>query len=1158
MPDNTPDTTTVIPEQYADYKAIQEASTFKSPKADFQKEFLDPKSATPAGKFTIEAAKSVTDAFVNSVSLPVEQHAASEAFNISAPTAMHTTQARKPLIPENIPPPDIMKADLPAKIDLPKEEVDIPTKEGGIEALLPAGDNIKVNPSEAQVKDIEARNKEIQGVKSWSDIVNTKQYIGTIVKTDKLFNTESLAWKKRLQMDNPTWTGEYVYLDMNDKGHMVPKAYNPSMTFKTAQGANVGNLPDVTVSALSKQPSSITDEQANEFVKQTENDPWQTQALLKDNLPLAKFLMQHPDIMEAVKKSAEQMPSNMLASQTGKSQILQQAIADTYGNEKTVPTDVLQAVQSYNYYNAFKTKYQSEQQAISAKMKMVGENAMKGVIPEMDEMLSLEVKKLNDPASMTEDDIRRYAKIKMDVTNAVTQSGSKELPDLWNAYQFNQQSFISASKQVSDDLKPLGTREGQDGLNLYLAQKKGEQLLGAVPGLFPDVMKAKQAQISEQESKYANEQQAKKGGVEGAVGQAKELGRGVKDFGKSIYTGMVGGVDDVALGVGGMFGSHSRYYTAKFLSNGGSFADTPFAQTALNEAGYKPFYAQAGEMLGNMAPAILMGQFAKAPELGYFMLGTYNQGYQHAKLAGASELQAQTIGGIKGGLIGLFMHTMQMPSDLAKATVGRITTEDLLATGFTKKSLTDYFMKLMPTEQGVKGVALLNAQNLAQEASSFVINAGSNKLFGTHLATNQLDPNNIAHDVMMNTVVGGMISAAAKLMPEAKGARMEILRNFNENPALYASILEEARKNALAGGDYKTLDALNKAHEFIANSWAKESKLPKGITPEQKTAALSIWDEIAQQEKIKHETDKVFHEPIQAKIEELHKQLKEVVASPEKAAKMVEKETTPIQQHLEETVLRPIEEIKPEQPHEIEGGVAKRDTSKERTSKISKKDFTEQFLHFAEDSKDSSFDYRLTLDDMSQKEREGAVADIRAGKTNTKRAQRLQAHIDRMWENEHVSVNRGRGNQAQSYDVPFKDWFGEHTPEELDKEFSQLTPEQQSIAEQDYETEQQLTDEYWKQHAETNGFGQKEDNTKTEQDARAAEKEAKLSQIEKDIASAPEEEKPYHEQRKQLVERYGKDVDELIDDLKKEDRLKVDCPPTAKKRFSLRNLFKRN
>ena len=1099
--------------------------------------------AEQAQEYTLAAAQTVGTAFQKEQSMPPEQHAASAAIDLNTNTVLHTTQTRNP---QGVQPklPDIMKAEMPGKLDIPTEPVDLPTKEGGVEANLPSGERVTVNPTEAQIKDIDKRTEETKGAKTWSEIIGTKQWTGTIVKTDERFNTEDAAWKQQLQQDNPTWTGEYVYLDLNDKGKIVPKAYNPSEVFKTAQGANVGNLQDVTVGTKSKQAAEISDEDAQKFSIGYQNEPWQTQALMKDNLSLTKFVMKHPDLLPALRKEAEQFPSNYLASESGRSKIVEKAVEDIYGGDQQVPTSVLQAVQSYNYWNAFKNKYQSEQTNISAKMKAVGEVGLK--TPEMDEMLGLEAKKLNDPASMTDEDRRRYAELKVNITNAVIKAGQTALPDLWNAYQVNTQSFITASKQVAEDMQVLGTKEGQDGLALYIRQKKGQELAGVVPGLFPEVTKAKEAERKATDEKYEA----------GAVGKAAI---GVRDFGKSIYTGMVGGVDDVALAVGGMFGSKNRYNTAKLLSNGGSFEETPFAQVALNKEGYKPFYAQAGEMLGNMAPALLMGQFAKAPELGYFMLGTYNQGYQEAKLGGANEMQAQTIGAIKGGLMGLFMKTIQMPSDLAKATVGRMTTEDLIKTGFTKKGLTDYIMKFLPTEQGAKSVAMLNVFALATDASNFVVNSGSNKLFGTHLATDQLDINNIAHDVAMNTVVGGMITGVSKLMPEAKGARMELLRNFDRDPALYVGIMEEARKNAAADGDFKTLAALDKAKEFIGNSWAKEGKLPKGLTPEQKTASLSIWDEIAEQESVKRETDPVFHEPIDAKLKFLHDELKEVVASHSKAEKMIEKETTPVQEHLQETVLKPVEPIEEIKPEVKTNAIGNTDTiPKPRNSKITKEDFQEKMLHFAEDAKDSQFEYRLDMNDMQQKDREGAVKDIRAGKTNTKRAQRLQAHIDRMWEGEHVSVNRGRGNHAEARDIPFKDWFGEHTPEEANNEFSQLTPEQQSIAEQDYETEQQLTDEYWKQHAETDGFAEKADNTKAEQDARAAEIEQKRQEIEKEQAAAPEEEKAYHEQRKQLLEKYGHDVDDLIDRLKKEDRLEVKCPPAAKKRFSLRNLFKRS
>ncbi len=69
-------------------------------------------------------------------------------------------------------------------------------------------------------------------------------------------------------------------------------------------------------------------------------------------------------------------------------------------------------------------------------------------------------------------------------------------------------------------------------------------------------------------------------------------------------------------------------------------------------------------------------------------------------------------------------------------------------------------------------------------------------------------------------------------------------------------------------------------------------------------------------------------------------------------------------------------------------------------------------------------------------------------------------------------------------------------------------------------------------------------------------KEDKKAAIDKDIENSPDSEKPYHDQRKALVDKYGKDIDEMIEDLKKEDRLKVDCPPGTKRRFSLRNLIK--
>jgi broad specificity phosphatase PhoE len=66
-----------------------------------------------------------------------------------------------------------------------------------------------------------------------------------------------------------------------------------------------------------------------------------------------------------------------------------------------------------------------------------------------------------------------------------------------------------------------------------------------------------------------------------------------------------------------------------------------------------------------------------------------------------------------------------------------------------------------------------------------------------------------------------------------------------------------------------------------------------------------------------------------------------------------------------------------------------------------------------------------------------------------------------------------------------------------------------------------------------------------------------LDAIDEEKNMASEKEQPYFEKRKAVAEKYGKDIDQIIKELKDDDRLKVDCPPGAKRRLSLKNLISR-
>lgn len=76
----------------------------------------------------------------------------------------------------------------------------------------------------------------------------------------------------------------------------------------------------------------------------------------------------------------------------------------------------------------------------------------------------------------------------------------------------------------------------------------------------------------------------------------------------------------------------------------------------------------------------------------------------------------------------------------------------------------------------------------------------------------------------------------------------------------------------------------------------------------------------------------------------------------------------------------------------------------------------------------SAFDWRVTSE-LSTADRKKAVADIRAGKDSAA-ARKLQREIDETIERGTVIINRGRGNHAQTVEIPVNEWFGLDTKEQ--------------------------------------------------------------------------------------------------------------------------------
>ena len=82
-----------------------------------------------------------------------------------------------------------------------------------------------------------------------------------------------------------------------------------------------------------------------------------------------------------------------------------------------------------------------------------------------------------------------------------------------------------------------------------------------------------------------------------------------------------------------------------------------------------------------------------------------------------------------------------------------------------------------------------------------------------------------------------------------------------------------------------------------------------------------------------------------------------------------------------------------------------------KTEKIPFEDFRDEMIDQYDRLKDSKWDWRITNDQLSSKDREKGVKDIRAGKDSAP-ARKIEAHIQEMYDNGVVPMNRGRGNNS--------------------------------------------------------------------------------------------------------------------------------------------------
>ena len=119
-------------------------------------------------------------------------------------------------------------------------------------------------------------------------------------------------------------------------------------------------------------------------------------------------------------------------------------------------------------------------------------------------------------------------------------------------------------------------------------------------------------------------------------------------------------------------------------------------------------------------------------------------------------------------------------------------------------------------------------------------------------------------------------------------------------------------------------------------------------------------------------------------------------------------------------------------------------TNENAVTKMQLDDFKNKIMEMAVNMKESGFEYRLNWPEISQKDREKGVADIQAGK-DTAAARKVQQRIQDMYDSGTITVNRGRGNQAETHTFKTEDWFGNPlSKEELDA-IPSITPLHEEI-----------------------------------------------------------------------------------------------------------------
>jgi hypothetical protein len=759
---------------------------------------------------------------------------------------------------------------------------------------------------EPKMKELDAQEKgeKATEIKNWADVVGETVPTGTIIKIDDRFKSEDAAFLKQLQRLNPAWTGEYLQMQNNSDGSVVPKAYNVAAAFKNNPTSLVQELPGVAVMVDSKP---IKDEDAQKWIadqidKQKEKDTENiaTGALefgnyapsdrLKDaNIPIpaAKLLMKNADLFNNFKDELNSAEGGDVVSQKGQANVLARAIAKTYDFDKIPNQEAIDAVQNANGLKATQYAFTKRQDELAAKLKVIGESNIDQ--NQLAQYQALQAKMLSNPTAITEDDKKNYAMLTMAVNDAVAKSGAQNAQQIWLEYQNNNKQFADILKQTPQLLQGATTPEGANGVNILLKQQKGQYLINTLSNYFPDLKAAEDKQ-----------QEADKGGD-------------ILSLPKSLYKGIITGTQSMVKGASNLLGGDKfEADVAQGLSNKGDFESntnfiTPVRPTDTKSDltnfwnGATNFVDKTAGQIGQMLPVIattIASGGSSAAELTPFMLQGYHDTELQMRREGMPQNYAETAGLINAALTGITMKLGFMPAKILEGKIANIGMKELLDSKFSQQSVMDYLQKFAPTKGDARNAFMGAAQGLSMQIAQHVQNTEANKEFGTKLDTSQLTANNVFNNAVQMAGITYTLGTISRFNDKAAATQLA-LKYADENPVMFASALDNAKQQALATGRFD-INRLNELQNNVSRFYLKQHGMPINMNGEQQVAAMNVLDKIASLKGQLENVDPEFKSAIETQIKDQQANLHAIAEDPKKAEAHNNTIVKPVMQALQQ------------------------------------------------------------------------------------------------------------------------------------------------------------------------------------------------------------------------------------------------------------------